>query len=193
MIHRDIKPSNIVIEDPDNLETVKLVDFGLSLHCMTCVPHLEEFAGTVIYMAPEQILKQTYAKSVDIWAIGIIMYELLTGRHPFWQKGMDKPKLKEIIQNYKDGQEWDFPEEFFSPYAKNMCQTLCSFNPSGRYNPYNAANHPWITRDFNQPIPRTMFEENVFLVNLDQKLHKAFGVSLFAAIVKNHDQVERDF
>lgn len=53
MIHRDIKPSNIVIEDPDNLESIKLVDFGLSLHCQTCVPHLEEFAGTVVYMAPE--------------------------------------------------------------------------------------------------------------------------------------------
>lgn len=121
MIHRDIKPSNIVIEDPENLETVKLVDFGLSLHCQTCVPHLEEFAGTVVYMAPEQILNQTYAKSVDIWAVGIIMYELLTGRHPFWKKGMDKPKLKELILNYKDGQEWDFPEEIFSPYAKNLC------------------------------------------------------------------------
>jgi|JI9StandDraft_2_1071091.scaffolds.fasta_scaffold117204_2 hypothetical protein len=54
-------------------------------------------------------------------------------------------------------------------------------------------NHPWITRDFKQPIPRTMFEENVFLVNLDQKLHKAVGASLFAAIVKNHDYVEREF
>ena len=53
MIHRDIKPSNIVIENPDNLETVKLLDFGLSLHCQTCVPNLEEFCGTFVYMAPE--------------------------------------------------------------------------------------------------------------------------------------------
>ena len=121
MIHRDIKPSNIVIEDPNNLETVKLVDFGLSLHCQTCVPMIEEFAGTVVYMAPEQLLGQTYAKSVDIWAIGIIMYELLTGRHPFWQKGVDKLKLKERILAFKDGQEWEFPEESFSPFAKNIC------------------------------------------------------------------------
>lgn len=57
MIHRDIKPSNIVIEDPEDLETVKLLDFGLSLHCQTCVPNLEEFCGTIVYMAPEQVLQ----------------------------------------------------------------------------------------------------------------------------------------
>jgi len=112
-------------------------------------------------------MKQTYGKSVDIWAIGIIMYEMLTGRHPFWNKGMDKVKFKENICSLKLKNEWKFQEDNFSSFAKNLCTTLCNFNPSGRYNSHKALTHPWITRDFGQAIPRTMFEENVFLVNID--------------------------
>jgi serine/threonine protein kinase len=74
------------------------------------VPHLEEFAGTVVYMAPEQTMMQPYGKSVDIWAIGIIMYELLTGHHPFWKKGMDKLKFKQKMEQLKYKNEWAFPE-----------------------------------------------------------------------------------
>ena len=61
----------------------------------------DDQAGTLLYMAPEVVFKHEYTKSVDIWAIGIIMHICLTGKHPFYVKGQDnsasfKNKLKNL-------------------------------------------------------------------------------------------------
>ena len=85
IIHRDLKPQNILIMDKNDLSTVKIIDFGLSENYVFSDTEATQ-AGTLIYMAPEVVSKKRQiTKSVDIWAIGIIMYEVLTGgKHPFW-------------------------------------------------------------------------------------------------------------
>ena len=79
IIHRDLKPENILLTSADSgCTSVKIVDFGLS-----AVYHLDSGkndhckAGTLVYMAPEQAIKQQYSKKVDLWACGIVMYKLL--------------------------------------------------------------------------------------------------------------------
>ena len=58
--------------------------------------------GTLMYMAPEVALNQEYTKSVDIWALGIIMHMLLTGgRHPFYSKNESKEKFIKKLQSLK--------------------------------------------------------------------------------------------
>jgi len=76
IIHRDIKPENILLTDlSDTCSDVKIVDFGLSAEFnLRLGKDAKEKAGTLIYMAPEQITLNNYSKKVDIWPCGIIMY-----------------------------------------------------------------------------------------------------------------------
>jgi serine/threonine protein kinase len=76
IIHRDIKPENILLTDlSDACSDVKIVDFGLSAEFnLRLGKDAKEKAGTLIYMAPEQITLNNYSKKVDVWPCGIIMF-----------------------------------------------------------------------------------------------------------------------
>lgn len=76
VIHRDIKPENILIMDLERMH-VKLCDFGWSTH--TIDERRMTFCGTTDYVAPELVQKTPYDEMIDVWAVGILTYELLTG------------------------------------------------------------------------------------------------------------------
>ena len=109
---------NILIDDRNNLLSVKLADFGLSEKYLIREGGLNRQCGTLIYMAPEVALDHDYTKSVDMWAIGIIMYFTLTGgKHPLYITYEDnvesyKRKLQELSQ-------FEVPSDF-SWLAKNL-------------------------------------------------------------------------
>ena len=91
IIHRDLKPSNILIGDYADLSQVKLIDFGLA--CRDSISPIEDFGrcGTLLYKPPEQVNHlYTYSKKADMWAAGVMMYELIVGQHPFYEKGDTK-------------------------------------------------------------------------------------------------------
>jgi calcium/calmodulin-dependent protein kinase I len=99
--HRDIKPENIMFDDYNNLNSLKLVDFGLSSQYFEVLEEYE-FCGTLIYMAPEQIEKKVYTKAIDMWSVGIIMYMLLNnGMHPLYVKGDRSSEYMEKLKNPK--------------------------------------------------------------------------------------------
>lgn len=81
IVHRDIKPDNIMLDDAMN---VYLSDFGLAKMLWdTSEPDEEGITGSPPYMAPEQIRGEELTPQTDIYALGIIIYELLAGKHPF--------------------------------------------------------------------------------------------------------------
>jgi len=80
IIHRDIKPSNVMCTSSG---LVKIVDFGLAHVTEQTATQTHGGAGTVGYMAPEQSLDRTTDERVDIWAMGVVLAEMLTGRNPF--------------------------------------------------------------------------------------------------------------
>lgn len=91
VIHRDIKPDNIILGSHKDLSRVKLLDFGLAVQ--DSLDTITDFAkcGTFLYKPPEQVINIfAYAKKADVWASGIIMYYMLTGKHPIWKEGMHK-------------------------------------------------------------------------------------------------------
>ncbi|CDW82180.1 protein kinase domain containing protein [Stylonychia lemnae] len=185
-VHRDLKPSNVVIDDINNLESVKLVDFGLAIKFQSR-QGLDDACGTLVYQAPEQMFGGTsYGKPVDIWAVGFIMFELISGKHPLWSRKEDKIQYKEKLRNLK---KLDFSYHKFSALSINLIEKLCQIKPSSRYKADQALNHPWITRNFSDKIPRTVYEENIYRYEIDAKFRRCTNLILFLSIAKNHKQI----
>ena len=101
VVHRDLKPGNIIV-DEDDFNQLKLVDFGLALHDDLSLSELGgSIEGTPSYMAPEQIRGENHRidGQTDIWAFGVTMYRMLTGKLPF--KGKTTVELARAIR-YKE-------------------------------------------------------------------------------------------
>ena len=95
IVHRDLKPENFMIKiDETNKPKIKLIDFGFAAYIPKNGEKLRESLGTREYAAPEILQSSGYLEKVDEWAIGVIMYNMLTGYEPF--KGS---KPSEIIDS----------------------------------------------------------------------------------------------
>ena len=80
IVHRDIKPENIMVTENDD---IRLIDFGLSK--VQTGKKLDEIAGTPLYMAPE-VIQGSYGKEADMWSLGVLLYTLVSGYLPFYEK-----------------------------------------------------------------------------------------------------------
>lgn len=80
VIHRDIKPSNVILTQS---RTAKIVDFGLARLTSTVSTQSISTAGTVGYMSPEQTIGKYVDQRTDIWSLGIVLAEMVTGKNPF--------------------------------------------------------------------------------------------------------------
>ena len=82
LVHRDIKPANLLL---DKSGRIKVADFGLAIFEEEQRKHAGEIAGTIAYCSPEQIRGEVHHLDgrTDIWSLGVVFYELLTGRRPF--------------------------------------------------------------------------------------------------------------
>ena len=121
-IYRDLKPENITI---DNEGHIKLIDFGL---CKLLNEDVNDFSvcGSPEYVAPEVIFNLEYGKEIDIWSLGVVIYEMLSGCLPFEIKGNT---ITQDIYNQKIKMF-----DYFSKEAKDLIKHLLVVDPKKRYN-----------------------------------------------------------
>lgn len=148
IVHRDLKLSNILlsdnpIDDKDHL-FIKVTDFGLSV-IKGGVGHenmLNSFCGTLIYMAPEVVENKTYSQQCDVWAMGVIAYQLLCGSPPFISDDEDS-LMAQIRQGEFDffSPDWDD----ISSEAKNCIQNMLHLDTGYRLTAAEVLQHSWFT------------------------------------------------
>ncbi|WP_428388185.1 serine/threonine-protein kinase [Mucisphaera sp.] len=108
VIHRDIKPENLMVEvEGDEHYRVRLVDFGLAMiELMEGEGVLPAaFAGTPRYMSPEQIRREPLTDASDLFSLGLVAYELLTGEHPFARETVEATRDAILVDDVYDPRE----------------------------------------------------------------------------------------
>ncbi|HET9213595.1 MAG TPA: serine/threonine-protein kinase [Gaiellaceae bacterium] len=84
VVHRDVKPANVMVEAGDEL-SVRLLDFGLAqLDHADTLTAAGDVPGTLAYIAPERLVGGEATGAADVWSVGVLLWEALAGRHPFW-------------------------------------------------------------------------------------------------------------
>ena len=106
----------------------KLVDFGFAKHIPNSVDKTWTFCGTPEYMTPEVILNKGHSFSVDYWAIGILIFELISGWPPF--SARDPLQIYNLVLKGFEGRR--FPAVDFPAKAKTLLLALCCQKPSER-------------------------------------------------------------
>ena len=119
VIHRDIKPSNVMLTIDND---VRIIDFGIAIVSDSDVSRIEGIAGSPSYMSPEQVQSEDLTARSDLYSLGAVMYELLTGFRPFRADNLSK-LLHQIvyatpppIHTYRE----DLPEELEHVVAMTM-------------------------------------------------------------------------
>ena len=132
IIHRDIKPENLLLNEGGR---ILLADYGWSNFNMEGDVR-KTFCGTPEYIAPEMLLKKGHDTRVDIWSIGILMFELLSGYSPFVAKS--NQELYQNIRRLKIQWPKDMP-----PLAKNLITRILKLNPLDRPSFEEILDHQW--------------------------------------------------
>ena len=143
LVHRDIKPENILL----NGDKIKLCDFGWC--CETNLNDRKSFCGTFEYMAPEIIKEIPYGKPVDIWALGILLYELYFGVSPFNSKKQNEEQTKEIINNIMQNKLF-FNRKSIAYDMKDLIIHMLENDVNRRYTIDEVVAHPWFKKCKNK-------------------------------------------
>ena len=125
VIHRDLKPENFMIKiNINNKPQIKLIDFGLATYIPPNGQKIKEFYGTREYAAPEIYESSGYLEKVDEWAIGVIMYNMLTGFEPF--RGETPSEIKDSVlysqirfEEIEDVELRDIDKKLLNRYVAN--------------------------------------------------------------------------
>ncbi|MFZ3587970.1 Stk1 family PASTA domain-containing Ser/Thr kinase [Bacillus sp. DJP31] len=105
IVHRDIKPQNILIDENG---VVKVTDFGIAVALSsTTITQTNSFLGSVHYLSPEQARGGMATKKSDIYSLGIVMFELITGRLPFFGESAVSIALKHLQNETPSPKRWN--------------------------------------------------------------------------------------
>jgi len=136
IIHRDIKPQNILLSKSN---VIKLCDFGFARALSEQSIMATSIKGTPLYMAPELVQEKPYNDRVDLWSLGVILYELYYGKPPFYTNSIYK-LVRMIV---KDSIRWP-PQRPISKEFQHFINGLLQKNPVRRFNIEHLHQHAFL-------------------------------------------------
>lgn len=134
IVHRDLKDSNILLTNDQN---VKIADFGFANVCVKPEDLLSTICGTMSYCAPEILIHKPYSYPVDIFAIGVILFLIVSGFLPF-----DDPDNEELLKQTIEC-TYTMPAKF-SPQLKDLISKLLIKEPDKRITIKDIKKHSWM-------------------------------------------------
>jgi hypothetical protein len=133
VVHRDVKPSNVLLAEGDSVD-VRLLDFGLALvREAETLTNVGDVPGTLAYISPERLDGDQGGPPADVWAVGVLLWEALTGVHPFWCGS-----LQDTARTIRDGlpplepHRPDLPEAIREAIAAAGAVSPAARPPAGR-------------------------------------------------------------
>ena len=185
IVYRDIKPENLLLDNDFN---IKLCDYGWATY-FTPGKFLTVYCGTPEYVSPEVIKKYPYNEKVDIWGLGVLIFELVFGYAPF-----SSTFNEERFNNIKAG-KINWPKDLNDEYKdlKDLIEKILKVDPKERISLDEIENHPWLretylnmkvkkktneTFEMNQMTQTELYKTNIMnngvskLWNSDKRLWK---------------------
>lgn len=195
IIYRDLKPENILLDENGN---AVLADFGIS-KVINSENNTKSFVGTPDYVAPEVILQKGHNRMVDIWAYGILLYELAYGNPPFYNKSQEI-MLGNILKN-----DIIFNSSVtVSKELKDLIIKCTNKDPSLRIGTESTGDikyHPFfkdvnwnkvVSKDIKAPIKPEEYERSIEVLNKDNNLLKKANKEKLK-VIKDHDDKFEEF
>ena len=174
IIYRDLKPENILVSLNGYL---KLADFGLCKQTSGPDDQTSTFCGTYEYMAPELVRRADYGQEVDWWTLGSLLYEMLTGRLPFYDDNMSDMFAKILHQSLN----WeDVGDDTISAEARRLVESLLVRDPAERLGAGADGGAAVARHPFFASLPWDAVRNQNFVPNWKPKLDNELDVSHFA-------------
>ncbi|WP_040204933.1 Stk1 family PASTA domain-containing Ser/Thr kinase [Neobacillus jeddahensis] len=178
IIHRDIKPHNILVDHDGN---VKITDFGIAMALSaTSITQTNSVLGSVHYLSPEQARGGMATKKSDIYSLGIVMFELLTGRLPFSGESAVSIALKHLQSETPSVRRWNptIPQS-----VENIVLKATAKDPFHRYKSVDE-----MEEDLQSALDLERMNEPKFVVPIDNEATKAIPVITDHQPLKNLDE-----
>ncbi|WP_066318395.1 Stk1 family PASTA domain-containing Ser/Thr kinase [Bacillus sp. FJAT-29814] len=178
IIHRDIKPQNILIDHDGN---VKITDFGIAMALTaTSITQTNSVLGSVHYLSPEQARGGMANRKSDIYSLGIVMFELLTGRLPFSGESAVSIALKHLQSETPSVRRWNpnIPQS-----VENIVLKATAKDSFHRYNSVDE-----MEEDLRTALDPERINEPKFVIPVDDEATKAIPVITNDKPLKNLDE-----
>ncbi|WP_160720064.1 Stk1 family PASTA domain-containing Ser/Thr kinase [Bacillus sp. USDA818B3_A] len=178
IVHRDIKPHNILVDHEGN---VKITDFGIAMALSaTAITQTNSVLGSVHYLSPEQARGGMANKKSDIYSLGIVMFELLTGRLPFSGESAVSIALKHLQSETPSVRRWNpnIPQS-----VENIVLKATAKDPFHRYNSVDE-----MEEDLRSALDPERMDQPKFIIPVDDDATKAIPVITDSHPLKNLDE-----
>uniref|UniRef100_M4BW38 non-specific serine/threonine protein kinase n=1 Tax=Hyaloperonospora arabidopsidis (strain Emoy2) TaxID=559515 RepID=M4BW38_HYAAE len=176
IIHRDMKPQNILI---GSKQQIKLCDFGFARAITHDTSLMKSIKGTPLYMAPELLQEKPYNYTVDLWSLGVILYELAVGKPPFYTE-----RIVLLIQMIVRD-EVNYPSTM-SVELQSFLQGLLNKDPTKRLKWSEILEHPFVQETPQQLQMRLQLERHA------RSLPRFFRGNELHKVIVDENEINRE-